>query len=219
VSVFSDIYRMNAWQGDESLSGPGSGSTATAHLAADIVAMVAELDIRSVLDVACGDGYWMPDLPGYTGIDVAPEAIELARARHPERRYLVGSAATVRLPRADLVIFRDALQHLSFRDGLAALSAIRESRPRYLLASTYIGSENIDIPTGACYSPNLEAPPFNFSPPVRLLFDGVSYHDADLIRDPAKHMGLWVIARTPRYVGETPTALRGATDKLEGAMG
>jgi SAM-dependent methyltransferase len=115
VTVFSDIYRMNAWQGDESLSGPGSGSTATAHLAADIVAMVAELDIRSVLDVACGDGYWMPDLPGYTGIDVAPEAIELARARHPERRYLVGSAATVRLPRADLVIFRDALQHLSFR--------------------------------------------------------------------------------------------------------
>lgn len=189
--VFSDIYRTNAWLGEESHSGPGSGSIATAHVARDILGLVEEMGIQSVLDAACGDGYWMPDLPGYVGVDVAPEAIELARSRHPERRYLVGSLTTMRVPRAELVIFRDAMQHLCLRDGKAALHAILESRPHYLLASTYVGSENVEIANGDCYSPNLEAPPFSLGTPVRLIFDGYTYHDADAIRDPRKHLGLW----------------------------
>lgn len=195
ADVFSRIYATNAWNGVESRSGPGSGAAATRRLAADIVALVDELGVRSVLDAACGDGYWMPDLPGYTGIDVAPEAIAIARRRHPERRYLVGSLAMVRLPRADLVILRDALQHLSLRDGMAALAAVVESGPRWLLASTYVGADNEDIPTGECYAPNLEAPPFSLGHPVRLIFDGYHYHDhdTDQVRDPRKHLGLWAI--------------------------
>ena len=82
MNVFEDIYRINAWNGVESKSGPGSGPVATAHVAAAIVELVDELGARSVLDAACGDGYWMPDLPGYTGIDIAPEAIRIAQRRH-----------------------------------------------------------------------------------------------------------------------------------------
>lgn len=194
--TFSDIYRRNAWNGVESLSGPGSGEAATVQLRTAIVELVAELGVRTVLDVACGDGYWMPDLPGYTGIDVAPEAIAAAQSRHPERRYLVGNVSTIRLPRADLVIFRDALQHLSLRDGLAALEAIRETRPRWLLASTYVGGENVDVITGDAYSPDLEAAPFSFGRPDRLIFDGHHYHEhgTDEVRDPRKHLGLWTHA-------------------------
>ena len=153
ADVFSRIYATNAWNGVESRSGPGSGAAATRKLAADIVALVDELGVRSVLDAACGDGYWMPDLPGYTGIDVAPEAIAIARRRHPERRYLVGSLAMVRLPRADLVILRDALQHLSLRDGMAALAAVVESGPRWLLASTYVGRTTRTSPPASATRP------------------------------------------------------------------
>ncbi len=195
MTVFSDIYRRNAWNGVESRSGPGSGAAATRRLASAIAELVDELGCRTVLDAACGDGYWMPNLPGYTGIDVAPEAIDIARRRHPERRYLVGNVALMRLPSADLVIVRDALQHLSLRDGMAALAAIVDTRPRWLLASTYVGAENEDIATGECYSPNLEAHPFSLGRPMRLIFDGYHYHDHDTdeVRDPRKHLGLWAI--------------------------
>jgi SAM-dependent methyltransferase len=195
-AIFDTIYRDNAWNGVESRSGPGSGDAATALLRAELVNLARELDVRSVVDAACGDGYWMPDLPGYTGIDVSAEAIELAQRRHPERRYLVGSLATVRIPTADLVIFRDALQHLSLNDGTAALARIIESGPRFLLASTYIGGLNEDITTGDAYSPDLMGQPFNLGEPDRLIFDGYHYHEhgTDAVRDPRKHLGLWSIA-------------------------
>lgn len=191
VSVFSDIYRENRWNGVESRSGPGSGPAATQHVARALLELVEDLGVRTVLDAACGDGYWMPDLPGYTGIDVAPEAIRIARRNHPDRRYLVGSLATIRVPSADLVIFRDAMQHLSLVDGMDALSRIIEAKPAWLLASTYIGGVNEDIATGDCYSPDLTAPPFSLGRPVRLIFDGYTYHDADVVRDPRKHLALW----------------------------
>lgn len=199
MRVFSEIYRENRWNGVESRSGPGSGDAATEHLRSAILELVAELEVASVLDAACGDGYWMPDLPGYTGVDVAPEAIALARRRHPERRYLVGSLATMRLPRVDLVIFRDALQHLSLRDGVEALAAIVDSRPRWLLASSYAGGENVDIVTGEAYSPDLTAPPFGFGPPERVIFDGHHYHrhDTGEVRDARKFLGLWTVASRP----------------------
>lgn len=195
-SIFSTIYRDNLWNGIESRSGPGSGPAATAPVAAAIVALVDELGMRSVLDAACGDGYWMPDLPGYTGIDIAPEAIRLAQERHPGRRYLVGSLATVRLPPVDLVIFRDAMQHLSLRDGMEALARIVESRPRWLLASTYVNGSNADITTGDCYSPDLTSHPFSLGQPSRMIFDGYHYHehDTDEVRDPRKFLGLWSLS-------------------------
>lgn len=191
--IFQTIYRENRWNGIESRSGPGSGPVATRHVADAILGLVDELGVRSVLDAACGDGYWMPDLPGYTGVDVAPEAVRIARRRHPDRRYLVGSVAQIRLPRVDLVIFRDAMQHLSLRDGMAALAGIVEAGPRWLLASTYVGGENVDIVTGDAYSPDLSAPPFDLGQPMRLIFDGYTYHDPDAVRDERKHLGLWTL--------------------------
>ena len=196
MKEFNDVYRTNAWNGAESLSGPGSGLIPTTHLRRLLVDLVAGYDVRTVIDAACGDGYWMPDLPGYVGLDVAPEAIRLARLRNPHRTYMVGNIATMKLPRADLVIIRDAIQHMSFADGLAALASIRRSRSRYLLASTYVGGENVNIETGAdAYSPDLTAPPFSLPFPDALFFDGWTYHDATEIRDPRKHLGLWDLTR------------------------
>lgn len=193
---FSDVYRSNAWNGVESLSGPGSGSIPTEHLRTVLVNICETLGVRTVIDAACGDGYWMPDLPGYVGVDITPEAIRLARLRHPDRTYIVGNIATMKLPRASLVIIRDAIQHLSLADGLAVLASIRRSRSRYLLASTYVGGRNVNIETGAdAYSPDLAAPPFDLGEPDVLIFDGWTYHDATEIRDPRKHLGLWDLTR------------------------
>lgn len=193
MTVFSEIYQRNGWNGVESLSGPGSGPAPTAPIAAAIEELVWRLNIQSVLDVGCGDGYWMPDLPGYVGIDVAPEAIELARSRHPDRAYLVTDVddERIRAGRFDLVITRDAMQHLSFADGLALLEGIRRTRSHWLLGSTYVGGDNVDVATGECYSPDLSAAPFDLGPALELIVDGYGYEHPGEIRDARKHLGLW----------------------------
>lgn len=196
MTVFDDIYRRNAWHGAESRSGPGSGSAATGPVAAAILELVDELEITTVLDVGCGDGYWLPDLPGYVGIDVSAEAIALASARHPGRRYEVGDvrdAPAQSGPTWGLILWRDALQHLSLEDGLASLAGILRTEPRFLLASTFVGGENVDIATGDAYSPDLTAEPFSLPAPDRLIFDGYGYASAGEIRDPRKHLGLWAL--------------------------
>ena len=115
-------------------------------------------------NVGCGEDWWTPDLPGYLGLDVAPEAIEAAKRNHPDRgttswtRSRRGARRRPgRLPRRDAAPDR-------LTDGLRLLDAICGLAGQWLLASTYVGAENIDIVTGDAYSPNLEAEPFNLPP-------------------------------------------------------
>jgi SAM-dependent methyltransferase len=194
ADIFSAIYRDNLWNGTESLSGPGSGSASTANVARDLVELVRELDVSSVLDVGCGDSFWMPDLPGYIGVDVTPEAVERARHNHPERRYEVVDA-TVGLPPADLVLCRDVIQHQSLRDALALVNAIRLSGARWLVASTYEGGVVEDIETGAAaWAPDLARSPFDLGEPERMIFDGYEWSDPQLVRDARKWLAVWRLA-------------------------
>ena len=104
------IYEHDVWNGVESLSGPGSGTAATAPMVEELQTVVRSIDIRTVLDVACGDGYWMPDLGvAYVGIDVSAKAIARARQHHPHRTYIHGDFLTTDV-RGDLIIMRDVLQ-------------------------------------------------------------------------------------------------------------
>jgi SAM-dependent methyltransferase len=194
--TFERIYRRNGWNGVESRSGPGSGPAATARVAEAIVELVRRHGVRSVLDVGCGDGYWMPELPGYLGIDPAPSAIRTARSRHPERAYLVGD---IRDPGPwrkayDLVLSRDAMQHLPLHVVADVLAAIRATGSRWLLASTYHPGRNVDIRPGGYYEPDLEAAPFSLGPPDEMVFDGWDYGKPGVVRDPRKYLGLWWLA-------------------------
>lgn len=198
MTVFDRIYRTNAWNGKESRSGPGSGYAATETIARELAALVAELGVTSVLNAGCGDDLWTPDLPDYAGIDVSREAILSARARHPQRRYAVDDvrrfvARPVFEP-FDLVIIRDAIQHLPLVDGREVLEAVSRSRARWVLASTFVGGMNVDVAIGEAYSPDLMAEPFWMGQPERLIFDGWGYEDGTAVRDPRKHLGLWRLA-------------------------
>lgn len=188
--TFSRIYRDNEWHGIETRSGPGSHLEPTRRPAQAIVRLVGWLGVRSVLDVGAGEGNWMPDLPGYIGVDVAPEAIEEARRRHPDRAYAVANIIYDDVPASELVIVRDVVQHLTQDTGIRLLLAAAEAG-RWLLASTYLDGENVVIEDGDAYRPDLTAPPFSFPPPLILIPDGYVYHDGDVVRDRGKMLGLW----------------------------
>lgn len=185
--TFDAIYRANAWNGIETRSGPGSHVEPTRRVADAILWLVDVLGVSSVLDVGCGEGSWMPDLPGYVGVDVSGEALAEARRRHPDRLYAHVSALG-ELGRPGLLIVRDVVQHLPLVAGHRLLDGLRGD---WLLASTYVDGENTDIAEGEAYRPDLTEPPFGLEPPRLLIPDGYHYHDGDSLRDPGKMLGLW----------------------------
>ncbi len=182
--TFDEIYRANSWGGTESRSGPGSSSVEREFLAPEIVALVAELDVKSVLDVGCGETFWTPELPGYIGVDVSSEAVTAARKNHPGWDFRLDDGSP--FPEVDLVMVRCVIQHLSQSSALALLDRIRATGARWLLATSYLGGMNISIDDGAGYWPDMAVAPFSMGEPVRSFEDGRNdYTDHGCI------LGLW----------------------------
>ena len=170
---FDEIYRANVWNGTETPAGPGSTLAATEHLREALPRLIADMAIGAVLDAGCSESWWMPELPGYVGVDIVPSAIERARELHPERDFRVADITADDLPRCEAVIVRDALQHLSLKDGLTALSNFRRMGAKWLLASSHQDETNIDVPSGGYFPCNLEAAPFWLGPPRWSIPDGM----------------------------------------------
>lgn len=195
MSVFDDIYRENRWLGEESRSGPGSGTSATRAMAAELLGVVRSLGARSFLDVGCGDNFWMPDMPGYVGFDASPYALRLARAARPDRTFVSDFPAGP----FDVVFCRDVVQHLSLASGSALVRRLVETAGSALITSTYLGSENVDLGFDGedAYAPNLALPPFSLGDPDATIFDGHHYHEhgTDAVRDERKVLGIWRAAR------------------------
>lgn len=194
-SAFTRAYVLNLWEDPESRSGPGSTLARTESLRAQVPALFAELGVRSVLDVGCGDFNWFRtlDLGGieYTGVDVVAELIEDNRRRYggPRRQFLPLEIAAEVPPRADLAFCRDCWVHLPNAQILAAIRNLQASGARYLLATTFSDrTENPDIPLGDWRPIHLALPPFSLGAPLRLLSEGRSVED-DAYAD--KAMGLW----------------------------
>jgi len=134
----------------------------------------------------------MPDLPGYIGIDIVPEAVQAAAERFPGRTYHVGDICTAELPRCDVIVARDVLAHLSNAEVLKALGNFRRSGPIWLCATTFEGSDNTrDTRAGGYHEYDLEAPPFALGRPWLVIEDG--YWEDELIY-PTKYLGVWACA-------------------------
>ena len=75
---------------------------------------------RSIYDVGCGSAYKLLHTLGEydtTGIDV-PETLNVLKARYPGRKWLSASFDDTGLPKADLVICSDVIEHVEDPDAL-----------------------------------------------------------------------------------------------------
>src|ERR1700690_4609194 len=71
--IFLDAFRDNRWGDAESISGPGSNLRVTEEIRKAIPELIADLGVRSILDIPCGDFNWMSRLDlgvDYTGADI-----------------------------------------------------------------------------------------------------------------------------------------------------
>jgi hypothetical protein len=192
---FGHIARTNLW-GGASRSGLGSELAATATLREMLPPFLARYGIRTLLDAPCGDFGWLSMVNlgvAYTGADIVPALVAENERRYggpaSGRRFLTLDLTHDPLPRADLVLCRDCLVHLSFANVSRALANIRASGATYLLTTTFLEHHvNADIEDGDWRMLNLERAPFNLPPPTDVLLEQCLENDGAYAD---KALGLW----------------------------
>lgn len=201
ADIFTDYARANKWGDKDSVSGKGSNLEATAEVRRVLPALLRELGARSMLDVPCGDFFWMAhvDLAGidYLGGDIVPDLIEANRRAHarPGVAFQVVDLIRGPVPKADVVFVRDCLVHLSHDHVRAALASIARSGGTWLLTTTFPETPaNEDIATGEWRAIDLTKPPFNLPAPERLIPEGQAHLKGQRAD---KMLGLWRIADLP----------------------
>ena len=193
--AFIRIYRENKWRDKDSRSGPGSNLIQTEAVRKALPLLIGELNCKSLLDVPCGDFFWMKMIKmniEYIGGDIVAELIENNRREYgsANRRFLLLNLVRDSLPKADLILCRDCLVHFSYSDIFRAVRNIKSSGSIYFLTTTFVDrGRNENIPTGRWRPINLQFSPFNFPAPTRLIDEkcpDAGYRD--------KSLGLWKIA-------------------------
>lgn len=193
---FVRIHATNLWGAATSVSGLGSEQAATGALAVGLPRLLRELKIASLLDAPCGDAGWINriglGLP-YTGVDIVPAIVaglqRRVEAGELKGRYLLADITRDPLPRADAVLCRDCLVHLSFARIAGAVDNLRRSGATWLITTTFTDLQaNHDCEDGDWRALNLCRPPFAWPAPAALLDErcdeaGGGYRD--------KNLGAW----------------------------
>jgi hypothetical protein len=190
--LFSEIFSENKWGDKDSLSGPGSNLVQTESIRRSLPLLIQEINCKSLLDIPCGDFFWMNlvklDIE-YIGGDIVDGLTRNNQERYgsKSKRFINLDILQDELPKVDLVFCRDCLVHFSYQHIFRAFKSIKSSGSTYLLTTTFVGKErNENIPTGAWRPINLQLPPFNFPAPIKLIDEECPL---DNYRD--KHLGLW----------------------------
>jgi len=198
-ALFTRIWRTNLWGAETSRSGLGSEDRATEPLRNELPVLLERLEVRTLLDIPCGDFAWMSrtslKLDWYIGADIVPDLVALNQVTfgspNGHVRFQKLDLVSDPLPRADAVLCRDCLVHLSYAIIAAAFANLRSSGSRYFIATTFTEHDsNRDVTDGDWRMLNLEKPPFCLPRPIEVLNEkceeaGGAYAD--------KSLGVWTI--------------------------
>jgi hypothetical protein len=178
-STFEKIFETNAWTNQESVSGYGSTFYYTVPIRKALPKLFEELGVNVFLDAPCGDFNWMqhvklPDRTKYIGCDIVSTLIDRLVSEHaaPNRSFRVLDIVDGPIPKSDLWLCRDAIFHLSFKDGVKVLENAARSGCEYFACTTYDHiAENDEIQTGTFRPINLMMAPYDLPRPIRKIDD------------------------------------------------
>lgn len=212
---FTEIYKLNYWDHEESVSGSASTLFYTENLRGLLPDLFAKFSIQSVFDAPCGDFNWMKHILKnypikYIGGDIVLPLIEGHNKSYKALNieFVHIDLTKSRFPSVDLMICRDCLFHLSYEDAKAVLANFIESNIRFLLTTTHINSDefiNKNITTGGFRRIDLFLPPYNFPKDVQCrIFDWRDPIPGDWREpEPKREMCLWsreqVVATLKRF--------------------
>lgn len=173
--VFNQIYADAIWgKNSEGYGTSGSGSTLenTTVYREFLTSFLRTYKIHSVVDIGCGDWSFSKEIPwgdiAYTGIDIVKTLIEKNERLYGKKNISFIHADLIRddLPKADLLICKDVLQHLTNEQIMTFLAKIKDYRYCLLINGIYpetLSSHNPDIETGGYRPLDLTKPPFNLN--------------------------------------------------------
>ena len=191
-NIFSTIYDTYGFGGDESRSGPGSTLYETEKLREKIKNLVKYKDIKSVVDIPCGDFNWMREIVEsfelYHGGDIVSQCIDENTKKYASDRisFSVIDLMESQIPQCDLLIVRDVIGHYPIEDGKKIVDNILNSNCKYLLSNSWynvIDKEyhlkhiNNGADYGRFYPVNLMSEPFNFPEPELIIEEDVVVED------------------------------------------
>lgn len=195
--LFTDIVLNNKWLDEESPCGTGSTLSFTENLRKNFPMLLTKFNIQSMFDGPCGDFHWFqhvlkePSLKDlkYIGGDIVKPMIEnnIKHYAKPNISFIHIDLLTSKYPKVDLMMCRDCLFHLPFKDIQTLLQNFVDSNIPYFFATshTYEGTIMVDIPIGAYRETNLFLPPINLPRnPLYIIDDYVLPH-------PPRSMILW----------------------------
>lgn len=196
--VFSTIYKENHWGDKESKSGTGSNLKNSQNVVQIFNRIAAQFPVTSVLDVPCGDYYWMKNVDKktirYTGADIVQELVDANTRAYGSANvsFQKINLTNDRLPNFDLIFCRDCLVHFSYDDIRRALNSVTVSGSKYFATTTFPNHRNYDIITGDWRPLNLQAEPFNFPEPLFLENEDCKEDEMGKYKD--KSLAVWSVA-------------------------
>lgn len=196
--AFRHVVAEKMWGEHDSLSGGGSDLEQTRVVRERLPMLWSEFSIRTMLDIPCGDFFWMQHVPmgelQYVGADILPELVERNSERFTRANVEFRTLDLLEdpLPKVDMIFCRDCLMHLPFRQVVKALRNACDSGSEYLLTTTFADRRrNHDISAGQFRPLNLQARPISLPPPVVLINENCT-EEGGAYRD--KSLGLWRLA-------------------------
>lgn len=129
--VFSRIYKEDRWNGG---SGPGSAPDFCRPLVAWLTDYLTQAEVRTLVDLGCGDFRWMPEVirntgVSYTGLDVVQLEAHQPAPGVKFQHLDVSKTDPAKLPDADLYWAKDVLQHWPTAAITAWVDAFFAARP------------------------------------------------------------------------------------------
>jgi SAM-dependent methyltransferase len=175
--TFDNIYKTDFWSPFGDGSGPGSEPTSVEKTMETLQQFIKDKNVTTIIDAGCGACKWTSLLLNgvddrqlrYTGVDASNTAVERARGNMREVKHTVdihqGDIAQFDFPDADMLMCRDTLQHMSYKEIRAVLKNFAKSEIQWFLIGSYPEDpDNRDISPGDYFSINLEQSPFLMMP-------------------------------------------------------
>ena len=142
-AAFERMCAEHHAHGHELVSGPGSSLWQTQEIRRRLPLLLQFLKVKVLLDAGCGDFHWLAKVrlgvERYIGVDLLEDLIQrnIELYAAPDRNFTVSNILEDRLPKADVVLCRDCLGHLSNEDVVRAVRNFANSGSGYLLATTF----------------------------------------------------------------------------------
>ena len=191
--IFNLIFKSYHWRDyhkttiNESDSGLGSDLIVTKQLIKDLDIFFKNNQITSILDIACGDFFWMKKLINnnkhlnYLGLEIVESIVKNNNKMFSNQKVKFKCSDVINegLPQNhDFILVRDFLIHIKNTDIINLVQKIKKSNCKYFAINNFPNIKKNDEIKGYGHHRyvNIEIPPFNLTNVFKVIDD----HDRKL---------------------------------------